>query len=423
MQQPRAPPRPGQVEVENPLSHPRPKGQKGGGHWLSEKEREQAEATDESGLPVYQYANGDPIPLDWCLVMQLDKTKPPLPLPDEAREVAERLFNAGLYVRHHIGVQQDELYLNVGATLEMLMEEATEHMKPELRMPVKGENPARGTIPFHRDLVHEFQEPEDVAAGKEFRFNSGQRQRIVMSLIQRLSKLDPERKLNALDRDKLLAHCKSKGSGKGVGMQRWAVKELLEAHLCTTMTSKQRETEARLPQCMDLYRRILKESEHEMETQGYQCPGERVAVADCLRIVRELEERAPEQPGAYICRMTHVFPLHDEAELNLLVERWANFSLMQQWKVPWKLDGIKTIDRWGMFYQPTTLIREYFGDHVALYFAWLQMYTRWLRIAALLGMLTMIGNWMSASGIDGNPLVLAYSIFLSLWSTMFVEAW
>ena len=43
--------------------------------------------------------------------------------------------------------------------------------------------------------------------------------------------------------------------------------------------------------------------------------------------------------------MTHVFPLHDEAELNLLVERWANFSLMQQWKVPWKLDGIKTIDR------------------------------------------------------------------------------
>ena len=76
-----------------------------------------------------------------------------------------------------------------------------------------------------------------------------------------------------------------------------------------------------------------------------------------------------------------------------------------------------------MFYQPTTLVREYFGDHVALYFAWLQMYTRWLRFAAATGALTMLGNWMAADGIDSNPLVLAYSIFLSLWSTLFNEAW
>jgi len=462
-------------EVENPLAHGM-SGQdaKGGAplqgeqRWVVLKEREQEELRDANGNHVFRYANGDAIPLDWCMVMRLPEPKrdedgflgEPTAMPDEAREIVERCFNVGLYVKHHIGMEQRQLFIQIGATLPMMMHEATHHM--ELQMEVKGARPCRGTIPFHVELVHQFQSKEDYEAGKEFRFNSGQRQLIVMNLIERLAQVDPYAKVRSKSRFELLQNCKFKAVHKHHGMQRWAVKELLEANLCTTMTSMQKSTTLKLPKCMKLYNKLLVDAAVEVATQGQANPGERVDPDACKEIVLELEaktlgesktveelmakikkQKASRQMNcirklfcmahdggddgdedSFVCRMTHCYPLHDQVELGVLLERWADFQNMKRWEIPWAMDqGTRIVNHWGMFYQPTTLVREYFGDHVALYFAWLQMYTRWLRFAAALGALTMVGNYLSPDGIDSNPLVLAYSIFLSLWSTLFNEAW
>jgi hypothetical protein len=66
-------------------------------------------------------------------------------------------------------------------------------------------------------------------------------------------------------------------------------------------------------------------------------------------------------------------------------------------------------------------VRGYFGEHVALYFAWLGLYTRFLAYPMFLGVLTMTGYdiW----GDDNNRFALPYSCFLSLWSTVFLESW
>ena len=107
-------------EVENPLSDPGydgADGQQARNPWLVDMERAQDEKRDANGALVFRYANGDPTPLDWCFVMRLDRSRPPLPMPDEARELVERLFIAGLYVKHHIGVAKDELYIQIGVTL------------------------------------------------------------------------------------------------------------------------------------------------------------------------------------------------------------------------------------------------------------------------------------------------------------------
>ena len=44
--------------------------------------------------------------------------------------------------------------------------------------------------------------------------------------------------------------------------------------------------------------------------------------------------------------------------------------------------------RWGCWfkYQPLDHIREYFGERIAIYFAWLGFYTGWLLPAALVGL-------------------------------------
>jgi anoctamin-7 len=95
-------------------------------------------------------------------------------------------------------------------------------------------------------------------------------------------------------------------------------------------------------------------------------------------------------------------------------------------------------------------VHDYFGEQVAIYFAWLGLYTTWLQYSALLGCLCQVGPWPCRvptialapaalglcsgcvrpqlgnfynKGIDDNPLTLAYSMFVSLWSTVFLECW
>lgn len=247
-----------------------------------------------------------------------------------------------------------------------------------------------------------------------------------MNLIQRVAHINPAEKVLAPNRVKLLQKCKNKAS-QGKGMQRWAIKELLEANLCTTMTSNEEKTLARLPKCMEVYRHILELEELEVKAQGSANPGERVPVEQCNEIIAEIdvcETTFSDVKSGFICEMIDFYPLHDAKELQSLMKEWADFSNMWRWKMPNPVDeGTHIIDSWAMFYQPTSKVRDYFGDHTALYFAWLQLYTCWLRYAALIGAFVMFGNYYGDNGIDGNPFVLAYSIFLSLWSTLFVEAW
>ncbi|KAF9384657.1 hypothetical protein BGX21_001252 [Mortierella sp. AD011] len=94
--------------------------------------------------------------------------------------------------------------------------------------------------------------------------------------------------------------------------------------------------------------------------------------------------------------------------------------------------------------QPLEDIRFYYGEKVALYFAWAGYYTKWLISAAIVGFLFFIfgvanyfvnkdhdSNFDAASStteqavqyIFDNALTLPYTIFMTVWSTLFVEYW
>ncbi|XP_062821709.1 anoctamin-7 isoform X1 [Anolis carolinensis] len=120
--------------------------------------------------------------------------------------------------------------------------------------------------------------------------------------------------------------------------------------------------------------------------------------------------------------------------------------------------------QWGCWfrYQPLDHIREYFGEKVAIYFAWLGFYTAWLLPAAavgtlvfLAGLLTMgsntpaqeicnsgkqflmcplcdtCGNWhisdicpMAKVGyLFDHPGTVFFSVFMSFWAVTFLEYW
>ncbi|XP_070685237.1 anoctamin-7 [Pempheris klunzingeri] len=113
-------------------------------------------------------------------------------------------------------------------------------------------------------------------------------------------------------------------------------------------------------------------------------------------------------------------------------------------------------------YQPLDHIREYFGEKIALYFAWLGIYTGWLLPASLVGtIIFLIGFWLMATDVpamevcnSGNSFMMCplcntcqywnyssicvtykagllfdnggtvfFSVFMSLWAVTFLESW
>ncbi|XP_036943144.1 anoctamin-7 [Acanthopagrus latus] len=113
-------------------------------------------------------------------------------------------------------------------------------------------------------------------------------------------------------------------------------------------------------------------------------------------------------------------------------------------------------------YQPLDHIREYFGEKIALYFAWLGFYTGWLLPASLLGtVIFLVGFWLVATDVpamevcnSGNKFIMCplcnicsywnyssicvtykagllfdnggtvfLSVFMSLWAVTFLEYW
>ncbi|NXJ28413.1 ANO9 protein, partial [Dicrurus megarhynchus] len=138
------------------------------------------------------------------------------------------------------------------------------------------------------------------------------------------------------------------------------------------------------------------------------------------------------------------FALHEEEEIKkILSEKWA---------------------RWGVLFkeQPIEAIRCYFGEKVALYFAWLGWYTYLLVFAALAGLVTIVAgttvfssSQVSKEICDANTTIMcplcdqncsfwvlsdtctyakvthmidneatvAFAMFMAIWATVFLELW
>jgi len=98
-----------------------------------------------------------------------------------------------------------------------------------------------------------------------------------------------------------------------------------------------------------------------------------------------------------------VMPLHDYRSLLDLESKWIVCCM-----------------RPG--YQPNDLIRDYFGAKIALYFAFINLYTAWLIPSAVAG----IGCWVVHYGSSSNPDNISIpfiTVFISIWSVLFIENW
>ena len=169
----------------------------------------------------------------------------------------------------------------------------------------------------------------------------------------------------------------------------------------------------------DIARMQLKAGNEHMLASGLPV----LTYADVKDAISQLESyHAPGGPGegeVFVGSLQMVFPLHDEEELHFLRNNWGSWGLMFKLRVSAFPDegehslamgdpavveesvtflGMPT----GFLYQPINEIRDYFGDGTAMYFMWLEIYAKALWLASILGVPTMINQWMSSGGVVSN---------------------
>ena len=116
------------------------------------------------------------------------------------------------------------------------------------------------------------------------------------------------------------------------------------------------------------------------------------------------------------------FPLHDEFELDFLIDNWAKRNVLGDvmQNFDWQTLGLSSLID-SLTEQPIDEIRDYFGEQIALYFAFIQTYTRSLIWPTMIGTITMIGHFQN--GVEGNQLTVVYSVLVSFWSVYFLSRW
>lgn len=100
-----------------------------------------------------------------------------------------------------------------------------------------------------------------------------------------------------------------------------------------------------------------------------------------------------------------MFALHDKVALQELRKTWAL--------------------NWLMIAQPLHKIRYYFGEKIAIYFAWLEFYTKMLVFPAIAGIVTFgyLEGKRLETGQNEGYILIAFAVFVVIWSSIFSEAW
>eukprot|EP00854_Cymbomonas_tetramitiformis_P001394 gene1394-1997_t len=71
----------------------------------------------------------------------------------------------------------------------------------------------------------------------------------------------------------------------------------------------------------------------------------------------------------------------------------------------------------------TQAVRNYYGEEVAFYFAWMNHFTLWLVFPAVVGLAYYLYTQKTEISVDNNPYVPFFSFGMVIWATLFNKFW
>jgi hypothetical protein len=124
---------------------------------------------------------------------------------------------------------------------------------------------------------------------------------------------------------------------------------------------------------------------------------------DRIRLVNSIISRNVNLPALQVAGfLTGHFALHEPEKIALFREAWAL--------------------NWGLTRQPLLEIRDYFGEKIAMYFAWLEFYTKMLVFPSAAG-IAVFALSGALSEEQKGILLITFGGMIAVWSTCFIELW
>lgn len=126
------------------------------------------------------------------------------------------------------------------------------------------------------------------------------------------------------------------------------------------------------------------------------------------------------QVGITTGKIQSVFPLHtlkhDEIVTDMYPSRRTVLKKYCSWAAsPWTVLQFSKYSR-----EFLTFMRDYLGEKISLYFAFLHFYTTWLLFLVLPGTFLALWQYNNQADVAGVPI---YSLIVAIWSTVMLEFW
>ena len=72
---------------------------------------------------------------------------------------------------------------------------------------------------------------------------------------------------------------------------------------------------------------------------------------------------------------------------------------------------------------PVELMRQYYGEEVAFYFAWMGVLTRWLFFPGIVGLIANLYRWYRGDTLTKDEYTPFYGLVTFIWSVLFMKWW
>lgn len=86
-------------------------------------------------------------------------------------------------------------------------------------------------------------------------------------------------------------------------------------------------------------------------------------------------------------------------------------------------EAVAKIRFWLRLSAPADELAGYLGPNAAIYFVWMNSFSRWLLVPAVVGIMTFVRRQVVGISLDDDPFVPLYSLIVVFWSVAFVACW